>query len=107
MKNKGFTLTELMITLVILVVAGGAVISMFIFSSKGQMLKLTISKQYSLYSESCRRISWKLFTVTLKRYCRKRGRFAEPDDNYYYEVEYSPVKGEELLYNGKDNNKMG
>ncbi|MCK9223616.1 MAG: prepilin-type N-terminal cleavage/methylation domain-containing protein [Candidatus Muirbacterium halophilum] len=100
MKNKGFTLTELMITLVILVVAGGTVLSMFIFSSKGTNAEADYFKAIFL-TQSLAEEYLEAVYQNPKDILPEKGRFSEPDDNYYYEVEYSPVKGEQLLYNVK------
>lgn len=97
MNKKGFTLTEIMITLIILVVAGGTVLQMFVFSSKGTNLEAeyftAIFLTQGLVEEYLAEV-----TDNPKEILPEEGTFPEPYSRYSYNVKYEPVKDELLLY---------
>ncbi len=95
-KKQGFTLTELMITITIMVIAGGPIIYMFISSSKGtNMEKDHFSAIYltqGLVEEYLADVYKNPKEVLTE------GTFPEPYDKFTYKTEYDPVDGEEQLY---------
>ncbi|MGM0607725.1 MAG: PilW family protein [Candidatus Muiribacteriota bacterium] len=94
--KSGMTLVELMITLVILVVAGGPIIYMFIMSSRG------VSSEAKHFTGMY--LTKGLVEKHLEEVYRNPkvvlhdGSFEEPFEDYSYTVEYEPVEDEELLY---------
>ena len=96
-KKRGFTLTELMITVTILVIAGGPIIYMFISSSKGTNME----KDYfqAIYLTQGLVEEYLADVYRNPKDVITEGTYPEPYEKFKYSTEYEPVEGEEQLYN--------
>lgn len=95
-KNRGMSLVELMITLVILVIAGGPIIYMFIMSSKGVAVEADFFKGIYLTQQLVEDYLSEVYVNP--KVVLTDGKFEEPFEDYSYTVKYEEVENEDLLY---------
>jgi|GEM_PF-3347458 len=95
-KKRGFTLTELMITVTILVIAGGPIIYMFISSSRGTNMEKDHFQ--AIYLTQGLVEEYLADVYENPKVVLSEGTFPEPYEKFRYSTEYKPVKDEDQLY---------
>jgi prepilin-type N-terminal cleavage/methylation domain-containing protein len=94
--KKGFSLTELLIAVVIIALAGGPLVYMFISSNKGTRAEV---KYFAAMLGTQKVVETYLKAVYKNpKAVLEDGSFTENDVKYDYTVKYEPVKNEKQLY---------